>query len=79
MGVRRPVETPVAANQRWSLDFVSDQMTDDRRFRILAVIDDCRRECLALVAGTSLSSRRVARAGRPAGGLDEHRPHSSLG
>ena len=32
------------ANQRWSLDFVSDQMTDGRRFRILAVVDDCTRE-----------------------------------
>ena len=48
-------------NQRWSLDFVSDQLTDCRRFRILAVVDDCTRECLALVADTSLSGRRVAR------------------
>ena len=61
MGTRRPMETPLAANQRWSLDFVSDQMTDGRRFRILAVVDDCTRECLALVADTSLSGRRVAR------------------
>jgi putative transposase len=61
MGTRRPMETPVAANQRWSLDFVSDQMTDGRRFRILAVVDDCTRECLALVADTSLSGLRVAR------------------
>ena len=34
MGTRRPIETPLAANQRWSLDFVSDQMTDGRRFHI---------------------------------------------
>ena len=61
MGTRRPIETPLAANQRWSLDFVSDQMTDGRRFRILTVIDNCTRECLALVADTSLSGRRVAR------------------
>jgi putative transposase len=53
--------TPLAANQRWSLDFVSDQLTDARRFRILAVIDDCTRECLALIADTSISGRRVAR------------------
>jgi hypothetical protein len=39
MGTRRPIEIPLAANQRWSLDFVSDQMTDGRRFRILTVID----------------------------------------
>ncbi len=48
-------------NQRWSLDFVSDQMTDCRRFRVLTVVDDCTRECLALVADTSLSGMRVAR------------------
>jgi len=40
MGTRRPMVTPQAANQRWSLDFVSDQLTDGRRFRILAVVDD---------------------------------------
>lgn len=61
MGTRRPIETPSAPNQRWSLDFVSDQLTDCRRFRILAVVDDCTGECLALVADTSLSGLRVAR------------------
>jgi putative transposase len=61
IGVRAPMETPLRANQRWSLDFVSDQMTDGRRFRILAVVDDCTRECLALVPDTSISGRRVAR------------------
>ena len=53
--------TPLAADQRWSLDFVSDQLTDGRRFRILAVVDDCTRECLVLIADTSISGRRVAR------------------
>ena len=47
MGTRRPIETPLAPNQRWSLDFVVDQMTDKRRFHILAVVDDCIRECWA--------------------------------
>jgi putative transposase len=61
IGTRRPIETPLLPNQRWSLDFVSDQMTDGRRFRILTVVDNCTRECLALVADTSLSGRRVAR------------------
>ena len=37
------------------------QLTDGRRFRILTVVDDCTRECLALVADTSLSGIRVAR------------------
>ncbi len=34
----------------WSLDFVSDQLTDGRRFRVLTIVDDCTRECLGLVA-----------------------------
>ena len=52
---------PDRANARWSLDFVSDTFTDGRRFRVLAVVDDYTRECLALVADTSISGRRVAR------------------
>jgi putative transposase len=48
-------------NDRWSLDFISDQLMDGRRFRILTVVDDCTRECLVLVADTSLSGIRVAR------------------
>ncbi|MBB4273999.1 transposase InsO family protein [Rhizobium mongolense] len=51
----------LAANDRWSLDFVSDQFTDGRRFRVLTVVDDCTRECRGLVADTSLSGLRVAR------------------
>src|SRR5579871_1889687 len=61
LGARRPLELPRGPNQRWSLDFVSDQLTDGRRFRILAVVDDFTRECLALLADTSLSGARVAR------------------
>jgi len=52
---------PLRPDERWSLDFVSDQLTDGRRFRILAVVDDCTRECLALIVDTSLSGMRVAR------------------
>lgn len=61
IGTRAPMALPLMPNQRWSLDFVSDQLTDGRRFRILTVVDDCTRECLALVADTSLSGARVAR------------------
>ena len=43
------------------MDFVSDSFTDGRRFRILAVVDGCTRECLALEPDTSLLGRRVAR------------------
>jgi putative transposase len=61
IGTRRPIEVPLVPNHRWSLDFIHDQLTDGRRFRILAVLDDCTRECLALIADTSISGRRVAR------------------
>jgi putative transposase len=43
------------------VSFVSDTLTDGRRFRILVVVDDFSRECLCLVADTSLSGARVAR------------------
>jgi len=61
IGTRAPMLVPAKPNERWSLDFVSDQLTSGRRFRILTVVDDCTRECLALVADTSLSGIRVAR------------------
>ena len=61
IGLRAPIVVPMRPNERWSLDFVSDQMTDGRRFRIFAMVDDCTRECLALVPDTSISGRRVAR------------------
>lgn len=61
IGTRAPMTIPLAPNERWSLDFVCDQLTDGRRFRILAIVDDCTRECLTLVADTSLSGIRVAR------------------
>ena len=52
---------PNQTNERWSLDFVSDAFTEGRRFRVLAVVDDYSRECLTLVADTSLSGIRMTR------------------
>jgi len=52
---------PRDPNQRWSLDFVSDALADGRRFRILCVIDDFSRECLATLVDNSISGVRVAR------------------
>lgn len=57
-------EKPVAAqrpNQRWSVDFMSDQLADGRRFRLLNVVDDFTRECLAVEVDTSLTGARVTR------------------
>ena len=61
LGTRSPMLLPQGPNQRWSLDFVSDALDDGRRFRILCIVDDFTRECLGLVADTSLSGARVAR------------------
>lgn len=60
-GTREPMPVPDGPAKRWSLDFVADVFGPGRRFRILAVVDDFSRECLALVADTSLSGARVAR------------------
>lgn len=61
LGTRAPMTIPQGVNQRWSLDFVSDALADGRRIRVLTVVDDFTRECLALVVDTSLSGVRVAR------------------
>lgn len=61
LGTRAPMAIPQGRNQRWSLDFMSDALVDGRRFRILCVIDDFSRECLATVVNNSISGIRVAR------------------
>lgn len=48
-------------NARWSLDFVHDQFGCGRRFRVLNIVDDVTRECLAAIPDTSISGKRVAR------------------
>jgi len=60
-GSRSPMPVALRPNDRWSLDFLSDTFGASRRFRILAVNDDCCRESLGLIADTSISGARVAR------------------
>jgi putative transposase len=60
-GSRAPILVEARPNVRWSVDFVHDQLSSGRRFRILNVIDDVTKECLAAIADTSISGRRVAR------------------
>src|SRR6202167_2697959 len=61
VGTRAPILVEAIANARWSLDFVHDQLACGRRFRILNIVDDVTRECLAAIPDTSISGRRVAR------------------
>jgi hypothetical protein len=46
---------PQSSNYGWSLGFVSGSLVYGRRFRILCVIDDFSCECLAMLAGNSIS------------------------
>ena len=61
VGARAPAPVIELPNQRWSLDFVHDQLASGRRFRILNVVDDVTRECLAAVHDTSICGKRVVR------------------
>ena len=61
IGARMPPPVLALPNQRWSLDFVHDQLATGRRFRVLNVVDDVTRECLRAVPDTSISGKRVVR------------------
>nr|WP_309700425.1 MULTISPECIES: IS3 family transposase [unclassified Sphingomonas] len=61
VGARAPSPVLALPNQRWSLDFVHDQLVTGRRFRVLNIVDDVTRECLRAVVDTSISGRRVVR------------------
>ena len=61
VGTRAPILVEARPNARWSLDFVHDQFASGQRFRVLNVVDDVTRECLAAIPDTSISGRRVAR------------------
>jgi transposase InsO family protein len=61
IGTRTPILVEARVNARWSLDFVHDQFAQGRRLRILNIVDDVTRECLAAIPDTSISGKRVAR------------------
>src|ERR1700710_1071687 len=61
VGTGAPILVEARPNARWSLDFVHDQFASGRRFRILNIVDDVTRECLAAIPDTSIPGRRVAR------------------
>jgi putative transposase len=59
---RGPSSAPLAINDRWSMDFVSDRLADGRAFRAFAVVDDFGKRCTAIEVDTSLPGERVIRA-----------------
>lgn len=59
VGQRAPLALPQGPNQRWSLDFVADQLPSGPRIRILTVVDDFTKECLAAAPDTSVGGGRL--------------------
>ena len=58
---RLPMEVPAVPNQRWSMDFVADQLSNGRRFRILNIVDDFSRELVGQLIGFSIPGHQVVR------------------
>jgi len=58
-GERQALAIPTRPNQRWSMDFISDALSEGRKFRSLNIVDDFSRECLAAEVDTSLTGTRV--------------------
>jgi putative transposase len=57
-----PLTVPESINAVWSLDFMHDQLTDGRTFRLFNVIDDFNRDALGIEVDLSLPSERVIRS-----------------
>ena len=58
---RVPMAVPTKPNERWSMDFVSDQLASGRRIRVLNIVDDYSRVCVGQLVDVSISGARVAR------------------
>lgn len=58
---RQPIMMPIYPNVRWSMDFVSDQLSNGRRFRVLNVKDDYSKELIGQLVAYSISGHQVAR------------------
>jgi len=58
--LRVVLPAPIRANERWSMDFVSDSIAGVRKFRCLTIVDDFTRECPAIEVDTSLTGLRVS-------------------
>lgn len=56
-----PISVPTGRTERWSMDFVSDQLANGRRIRVLNVVDDYTRECVGQLVDVSISGGYIAR------------------
>jgi len=57
----KPLVEPNQPNVSWSLDFMSDSLSNGRTFRTLNIIDDFNREALWIEVDYSLPALRVIR------------------
>jgi len=58
----RPLLPATLPNERWSIDFVADQLGSGRRFRVLTIMDDFTRQWPLTIVDTSISGTRIVRA-----------------
>jgi len=56
---RERLPAPTRANERWSMDFMSDELEDGRALRLLNIVDDFTRECPGIEVDRSLPAERV--------------------
>ncbi len=59
---RVPAQAAARPNEKWSMDFIAARLLDGRWFRVLTVVDQFTRECLLLLADSSLTGHKVALA-----------------
>lgn len=58
--IRVPAVLPDRPNQRWSMDFVADQLDTGRRLRCFTLVDDYSKECPGILASRSIGGQRIA-------------------
>jgi putative transposase len=59
--MRLKLPEPTRPNERWAMDFVSDGLWNNRKFKVLTILDIFTKECLAIEVDTSINGDRVTR------------------
>lgn len=56
---RVKMEAATKRNERWSMDFIHDSLSNGRKFKNLTIVDDYTKECPVILADTSITGKRV--------------------